>query len=365
MITGADIGGAQNHLLYLSDWFSKKGHDVHVVLGEEGPLQQALAEQNIAATVIPIPRTIKLAKDLKALWHVFLFIKKGNYDIVHSHSSKAGIIARLAGFLNHTSKNIYTAHGFVFTDPTLSSKKKNLYLSLEKLFSSISTNIITVSNYDYQQGKTYGIKEQKMSVIHNGIPEQAITSHSDWQKKQLRLRDTDKKVIGFVGRFVSEKNLDMLLRLASRFNGQKVEFWLIGNGPLYDHYQTEIVKRNLQAIVQLKGHQDNVLEWMDNMHAMVITSHKEGLPYVLLEACGRGLPVISTDVGGVKEVVDPYGTRDILVDINDDEAMYRKLVSLVSDDSAREEMGKVLLERAGAFTVEQMCLETNEVYLFK
>lgn len=205
-----------------------------------------------------------------------------------------------------------------------------------------------------------------MSVIHNGIPERTIISHSDWEKKQLRLRDMDKKVIGFVGRFASEKNLDMLLRLASRFKGQKVEFWLIGDGQLYDHYQTEIVKRNLQAIVQLKGYQENVLEWMDNMHAMVITSHKEGLPYVLLEACGRGLPVISTDVGGVKEVVDPNGTRDILlVDINDDEAMYRKLVSLVSDDSAREELGKVLLERAGAFTVEQMCLETNEVYLFK
>ncbi|WP_066259026.1 glycosyltransferase family 4 protein [Neobacillus drentensis] len=365
VITGADIGGAQNHLLYLSEWFSKQGHEVHVVLGEDGPLKQALIRRSIETMVIPIPRTIKIAKDLQALWKVFLFIKKGNYDVVHSHSSKAGIIARLAGFLNRVKKNIYTAHGFVFTDPTLSAKKKTFYLLLEKVFSWMSTNIITVSTYDFQQGIAHGIRAKKMSVIHNGIPGGTILSVAEWEKKQQKLRVMDKKIVGFVGRFSSEKNIDMLLRVATHFkeeNNSSVEFWLLGDGPLFDFYQREINIRNLHSMIRLKGLQNHVHEWMDNMHAMVITSHKEGLPYVLLEACGRGLPVISTDVGGVKEVVDPEGNKNLLVKINDDQAMYHKLVSILSNDHLRTEQGRYFLNIASAFTVEQMCEETKKVY---
>jgi glycosyltransferase involved in cell wall biosynthesis len=365
VITGADIGGAQNHLLYLSEWFSKRGHDVQVVLGEDGPLNEELALRNIKATVIPIPRTIKLAKDVQSLWKVFLFIKKGNYDIVHSHSSKAGIIARLAGFLKRIDKNIYTAHGFVFTDPTLSTKKKAFYLFLEKAFSLLSTNIITVSHFDYEQGKAHGINEKKMSVIHNGIPKSIILSSAEWEKKEQKLHEMDKKVIGYVGRFSSEKNIDMLLRVAAIFKEEKnkqVKFLVIGDGPLFDHYQAEIKERGLESLIQLAGLQTNVYDWMDNMHAMVITSHKEGLPYVLLEACGRGLPVISTDVGGVKEVVDPQGDKNILVPINDDQAMYYQLVSLLSNDRLRAEQGRYFLALAGALTVEEMCLQTNKIY---
>ncbi|WP_144550525.1 glycosyltransferase family 4 protein [Bacillus sp. X1(2014)] len=365
VITGADIGGAQNHLLYLSEWFSKHGHDVHVVLGEDGPLKQELARLNIGTTIIPIPRTIQFSKDLQALWRVFHFIKKGNYDVVHSHSSKAGIIARFAGYLNRVKKNIYTAHGFVFTDPTLSTKKKHFYLLLEKIFGWMSTNIITVSNYDFQQGKAHGIHAGKMTVIHNGIPESTILSLTEWENKQQRLRKTDKKVVGFVGRFSSEKNIDMLLRVASLFrehNNDQVEFWILGDGPLFNYYQNEINKRNLQSIIQLKGMQTSIHDWMDQMHAMVITSHKEGLPYVLLEACGRGLPVVSTDVGGVKEVVDPKGDKDILVPINDDNAMYQQLVSILTDDSLRTELGRYFLNLADMVTVEHMCLETIEIY---
>jgi glycosyltransferase involved in cell wall biosynthesis len=363
VITGADIGGAQNHLLYLSDWFASQGHNVEVVLGEEGPFQTALANQNIKTTVIPIPRTIKLAKDLKAVHKLFLFIKKGNYDIVHSHSSKAGIIARLAGFLNRTKKNIYTAHGFVFTDPTLSKKKKTFYLLLEKVFSWLSTDIITVSDFDYQQGKEHGINARKMSVIHNGIPEDTILSKIDWDTKQQKLRKTEKRVIGYVGRCSSEKNIDMLLRVAELFRNQEnLEFWMLGEGPMFGHYQKEIKRRNLDSLIHLKGNQNNVLEWMDKMHGMVITSHKEGLPYVLLEACGRGLPVISTDVGGVREVVDPQGTENLLVQINDDEVMYQRLLSLIKNNDIREQLGKYFLTRADCFTVEQMCLQTNLIY---
>jgi glycosyltransferase involved in cell wall biosynthesis len=362
-ITGADIGGAQKHLLYLTEWFSQKGHEVHVVLGEEGTLREELAKQNIETTVIPIPRTIKIWEDTKAIWKLFVFMKKGRYHLVHSHSSIAGIIARLAGFFNRIDKNIYTAHGFVFTDPTLSSKKRRLYLLLEKVFSWVSTDIITVSNFDFKQGIAHGIARRKMSVIHNGIPGKQIISIVKWEKMQQRLHKRNTKVVGFVGRFASEKNLDMLLRVASRFRGQNVEFWLIGDGPLYEHYQNEIREQKLEAIVQLKGNQDNVLEWMDQMHTMVITSHKEGLPYVLLEACSRGLPVISTDVGGVKEVIDPHGTKDLLVEINDDEAMYQRLISLLVNDSYREEVGRYYLELANRFTVEHMCQQTEKVYL--
>ncbi|MDQ1144163.1 glycosyltransferase involved in cell wall biosynthesis [Bacillus sp. SORGH_AS 510] len=362
VITGADIGGAQRHLLYLSNWFSKQGHEVHVVLGEDGPFKDELEKQNIKAIVIPIPRTIKWKEDLYALWNLSRFIQKGGYDVVHSHSSKAGIIARLASFMNRVRKNIYTAHGFVFNDPTLTKKKKYFYLWLEKSFSWISSHIITVSAYDYHQGATYGMKEQKLSVIYNGIPENQILSQSEWAVKQKRLRHTKRKIIGFVGRFASEKNLDMLLRVASHFTDENVEFWLIGDGPLFNHYQREVMKQNLQSTILLKGSQDNVYEWMDQMHVMIITSHKEGFPYVFVEACGRGLPVISTNVGGIKEVLDSHGKENLLVPINGDDEMVQRLHSILSDDTIRLDLGMYCLEIAQQLTVEQMCVKTNNVY---
>ncbi len=365
VITGADIGGAQKHVLYLADWFSRNGHDVRVVVGEDGPFIKELNDRHVEVTVIPIPRTIHIVQDLKALWKLVRYLHREKFDVVHSHSSIAGILTRIAGFLNRVEHNIFTAHGFVFTDPTLSKKKKWVYLLLEKMCSWISTQIITVSAFDYQKGLEAGINQHKMHVIPNGIPNETIISLPDWQQKQVRLAQQDKRIIGFVGRFASEKNLDMLIRVAAHFKKhqqENIEFWLLGDGPLFDHYQAEISRQELTSFIQLKGEQEHVSDWMDRMHVLVITSHKEGLPYVLLEACGRGLPVISTDVGGIKEVVDPQNNKNILVKINDDEAMYQRLLSLLSDDPYREEQGKYFLNLSGIYSVELMCKQTTELY---
>ena len=115
-------------------------------------------------------------KDFKAILEVYRFLKNERFDIIHSHSSKAGIIARIAGFLYHSKKNIFTAHGFVFTDPTLSKRKKTIYLLLEKICSLISTDIITVSKFDYEKGMEFGLNHKKMHVVYNGTPAESIIS---------------------------------------------------------------------------------------------------------------------------------------------------------------------------------------------
>ena len=168
--------GAQRHVFYMAKWFLSNGHEVQVIVGENGPFVDLLSKYNIRTTIIPISRKIKLLNDSKAVLEVYRFLKNGKFDIVHSHSSKAGIITRIAGFLNHSNKNIFTAHGFVFTDPTLSRQKKLFYLLLEKMCSWISTDIITVSKFDYEKGIEHGINHHKMHVVYNGIPAQSIIS---------------------------------------------------------------------------------------------------------------------------------------------------------------------------------------------
>ena len=135
VITGGDIGGAQRHVYYMAKWFLAKGHEVQVVVGENGPFVELLTRANVGVTIIPIPREIKLRQDLKAILKVYHFLKNEKFDIIHSHSSKAGIIARIAGFVNRTKMNIFTAHGFVFTDPTLTKRKKTIYILMEKICS--------------------------------------------------------------------------------------------------------------------------------------------------------------------------------------------------------------------------------------
>ena len=365
VITGGDIGGAQKHVFYMAKWFVSKGHEVQVVVGENGPLVDLLSQSNIHTKIIPIPREIKLWKDIKAIWEVYHFLKNGRFDIIHSHSSKAGIIARIAGFLYHSKKNIFTAHGFVFTDPTLDKRRKTLYFLLEKICSWISTDIITVSKFDYEKGIERGLKSKKMHVVYNGIPAESIISRSALDKKIRFLQNRNKIIIGFVGRFVSEKNMDMILRVAYLFkmnNQENVEFWLIGDGPLFDHYKAKIEEQGLNTIIHLRGNQDHILSWMDQMNILMITSHKEGLPFVLLEALSRGLPIVSTDVGGIKEVVDPNGTKDIIVPINADLEMYNKLNRILQDDSLYDQLAKDALQAGSPLTVENMCVQTEEIY---
>ena len=158
----------------------------------------------------------------------------------------------------------------------------------------------------------------------------------------------------------------MILRVAHLFkmnNHENIEFWLIGDGPLWDHYRTKIEEQDLSKMVHLKGNQDHILPWMDMMNILMITSRiKEGLPFVLLEALSRGVPVVSTDVGGVKEVVDPKRTKDIIVPINDDLQMYHKLNHILKEDSLYHQLANDALRLVSTFTVENMCIQTEEIY---
>jgi glycosyltransferase involved in cell wall biosynthesis len=366
VITGADIGGAQRHVMQQVTWFTANGNVVEVVTGEEGPLVDWLIARNIAVTIIPIKRTIQAVADWRAFLTLSKHIKQNSYDIVHCHSSKAGIIGRLAAFVNRTKKIVFTAHGFVFTDPTLSKKKKAFYLFLERLFGLFSTDIITVSHYDYRAGIQIGLPPRKLHVIHNGIQSEDIISESDWNEKQAKLQNSEKQIIGFVGRFASEKNIDMIIRLAERMKGDRssvsIEFWLVGDGKLEADYRRIVKEKGLGDLVRFLGNQDDVLSLMDQMHLLLITSHKEGLPYVLLEAMGRGLPVLSTDVGGIKEVLDPTGELDVLVTLNDDQKMYDKINMLLQQPTQREALGKRLLQNATTCTAELMCEKTKEIY---
>jgi glycosyltransferase involved in cell wall biosynthesis len=366
VITGADIGGAQRHVMHLVEWFHHNGNVVEVVTGEEGPLVDWLLAREIVVTVIPIPRKIRPKEDWRAFLKLKRHLKQNRYDVVHSHSSKAGIIGRLAAGVCRVPKIVFTAHGFVFTDPTLSKRKKAFYTFLERLFGGLSTDIITVSHYDYRAGISIGLSPRSLHIIHNGLPVRNLLPVSGWEKKQTRLRVSERKIIGFVGRFASEKNIDMIIRIAELFkhNGKidDVEFWLIGDGKLEAHYRREVSEKGLSEWFHFLGNQDDVISWMDQMHLLLVTSHKEGLPYVLLEAMGRGLPVISTDVGGIKEVLDPFGEHELLVSLNDDQKMYDKINKLLNDSSLREMIGKILLQQAEACTATIMCEKTNGIY---
>jgi glycosyltransferase involved in cell wall biosynthesis len=365
VITGADIGGAQKHLMDLIQYFKVFGDKVEVVTGEDGPLVEWLKEKNIPVTIISIPRKIEWKKDFLAFRKLSKHISQNQYDVVHCHSSKAGIIGRLAAYVNRIPKIVFTAHGFVFTDPTLSKKKRAFYIFLEKVFGVLSSDIITVSQYDLDAGRKIGLSSRKLHVIHNALPKEDVVPLNDWEKKQELLRNAETKIIGFVGRLVSEKNVDMIIRLASLFKQnsvEKINFWLIGDGKLENHYRKMVQEKDLDNIITFWGNQANVLRLMDQMHIQIITSHKEGLPYVLLEAMGRGLPVVSTDVGGVKEVLDPEGKHGVIVPINGDQMMYERIVDLVQNHPHRELLGKKMLEQVSECSVDKMGKKTQAIY---
>lgn len=353
IITRADtVGGAQVHVRDIGSYLIEKGHQVQVITGVKGPYNQTLSEWKIPNLACDcFEQTIKPYQDGKTLAQLTELIRDYQPDLVSTHSSKAGILGRMACKLTKTPC-LFTAHGWAFTEG-VPEPKKTIYRYLEKLAAPLGKRIICVSEHDRAIGITAGMNPQNLLTIHNGRPDVS---------EDLLAQPSKNHPISLVmvARFDQQKDHETLLRAAQIFPEVEVNF--IGDGPKLDTIQNLAKTLKMTDRVNFLGFCPDVAQYLSQGSIFTLISHWEGFPRTIVEAMRSRLPVIATDVGGVKEAVIDEVTG-FCVPPRDIKALQEKLNCLITRPELREKMGQAGRERyEQEFTFEKMFQETFKVY---
>ncbi|MDD5130586.1 MAG: glycosyltransferase family 4 protein [Candidatus Omnitrophica bacterium] len=368
IITKLELGGAQKQLLSLIRGLNKQAYTVFLLTAKDGLLvEEALAlDSLILHRAKFLERKINPLKDLLALIEIFNFIRKNQIQIVHTHSSKAGVLGRLAAALAGVKIIIHTVHGWSFHTHQFFIANR-LYLFLEKICAFFTSKIIVVSNWDKNKGldSSIGKKEQYVTIRY-GI------DYADFQKKESsdavrRSLEVDAKdqVVGMIACFKPQKSPLAFVRLAFAVKKDlpSVKFVLAGDGILFPEVLCLIKKLHLEGQVILTGWRRDIPEVLSCLDVFVLTSLWEGLPIVVLEAMASGVPVAATDTGGIREVVIS-GKTGYLSRAQDIDSLKNQVIELLKNNQKREEFIKSSrnLVSAKEFSTSTMVDMTEKLY---
>lgn len=226
-------------------------------------------------------------------------------DIVHCHSSKAGIVGRMAAKKCGIKKIIYTPNAYAFEAPDISSIKRYVYISAERFLSRYATSItINVSKGEQNLAYKYGLnKKDKFILIYNAIPNIELPEKSIL-KKELGLKD-NVHYVGVTARCARQKDPITFLKIAQRVvqEIEDVEFLYIGDGEMMQEMKIFVKEHTLEDKVHLLGFRSDASIIVGVLDVYLSTALYEGLPYSMIEAMRAGVPIIATDVVGNKELV--------------------------------------------------------------
>jgi glycosyltransferase involved in cell wall biosynthesis len=247
-------------------------------------------------------RELSFWSDARAFWKIFKFLRAERPQVVHTHTAKAGALGRLAAWMAGVPVIVHTYHGHVFYG-YFSPTKTKLYLLIERLLGLVSTRIIAISESQQTELSTkYGVvPEEKICLIPNGFDLKRFgTLKREDVRKGLGLR-ADDFVLIWAARVVPVKDVSLLAEVIRKESEaqSKAYFLVVGDGE---------DKSKLEQLVQgcsnfrLLGWQDNMENIWSAGDAALLTSRNEGTPSALIEAMATGLPFVSTNVGGVKDL---------------------------------------------------------------
>jgi glycosyltransferase involved in cell wall biosynthesis len=351
VITRSELGGAQAVVLaYLRSLRIRI--DLALATGEEGFLTDEARALGVAVFVVPelVPK-ISPRLDWQAVRALNHVIREYKPDLVHAHSSKAGVIGRLAASLTKVP-SVFTAHGFAFTE-NAGVRRRIIAIVGERIAASLGSAVIAVSDYDSDLAvRCRVLARNQVCVIHNGIADVSLRA-APAVGRQVN--------IAMVARFAAPKAHDCLLRALHGLQGN-FNLWLIGDGPDIRQARADCARLGLSDRVVFMGARNDVPELLAKAHVFVLASNYEGLPISILEAMRAGLPVVASDVGGVCESVSD-GENGFLVPCGDELTLRERLQRLVSSETLRAKLGAASRRRyVEEFTAERMVSKTLAVY---
>jgi glycosyltransferase involved in cell wall biosynthesis len=355
IVTRADpIGGAQIHVRDLAAAVQAQGHFATVITSGSGPFIDELRAQDTPTILLrDLVVPIAPARDLRALREIRAVLRDIRPDLLTAHSSKAGVLGRLAG-RSLRIPVVLTVHGWSFT-PGIPSFQAALYRQIERMVGPLASKIITVSQFDRRLALDAHIAaEGRVVTVHNGMPDVPARLRADPARTPPRLV--------MVARFGAQKDHPTLLRALAGLLDCPWSLDLIGDGPLMGDMESLAATLGLADRIQFLGQRMDVDQILARAQASLLVTNWEGFPLSILEAMRAGLPVVATSVGGVGESVKD-GETGYLVPRGDVDLLRDRIRRLLSSPDMRVGLGTRGRDRYEQhFTLDHSVSKTIAVY---
>ncbi|NOZ63597.1 MAG: glycosyltransferase family 4 protein [Caldiserica bacterium] len=372
VITRLILGGAQENTIYTVEGLKKFGYEVTLYtgppLGPEGSLAGKAGELGIHPVTIPsLRRNPHPVLDYASFGTLLALFKKNKYHIVHTHSSKAGILGRWAAYFSKIPIIVHTIHGlpfFPYQHPFLNF----LYLNSERITAPITDKIITVCEAMKFKALSAGVgKEHQYATVYSGMELDPFLSTvpSPQLREKLGIKEGE-VVIGKIARLFPLKGHKFVVRIAPEVIKKfpRVKFLLVGDGILREKLMERIKELKLEDRFIFAGlvPPEKIPDYLALMDIVIHTSLREGLARVIPQAMAAGKPVVTWDLDGSGEIVQE-GETGFLIPSQEEEKLKKAIFCLLENRELREKMGekgKKLVDPL--FRKEEMARRIHEVY---
>lgn len=367
IITKLELGGAQQNTLFTVSHLDPRRFRPILITGEPGMLDdEARGLSGVEFHQVPsLVRPIQPAADLRALLGLTRLLRRLRPTIVHTHSSKAGILGRWAARLAGVPIIIHSIHGFGFT-PAQHPMVRALLMAAERMTSRVTTRFIAVSEANRQRGIELELfSVERCALIRSGVDLHLfrhIRVEVEKKKRDLGL-EPDRPVVGMVAPLKPQKAPLDFVRVAALVHKVRpdAQFLLIGDGELHSEVETAAQRHGLADSFRLLGWRRDIPEVLRCLDVLALTSRWEGLPRVYLEALASGVPVVGTNVDGAAEVVRD-GVNGYLVEPGDVGRMAKEVLALLRDPERARQMGRQGQALAEEFDIHQMVRRQEAEY---
>jgi glycosyltransferase involved in cell wall biosynthesis len=347
LITHLEPGGAQETVLLLADGLRRRGLEVKVGAHPSGSLQPRL--QEIGVPVVPVPhlvRPVAPAGDARAYREIARMIRDRGFDVVHTHSSKAGVLGRLAAKRARVPAIVHTSHGLP-VNPDMSAAERVLLLGAERAAARASDRIVAVSRATADELVALRLaRPGQIAIIPSGIDVDRFRNGPLREDaRRLLGLPIGGPVVGWVGRHFPQKRPDLVVRIARSVVEAVPEasFVMVGDGPGF----ADAVDSTRGSRIHVIGYRPDIETAYAAMDVFLLASAWEGLPRTVLESGAAGVPVVATDVSGISEVVRD-GETGRLAPVGDWRALAEGVAELLRDEEERATMGKAIRELVGS-----------------
>ena len=313
--------------------------DVTVLTGPK-PTDRELGDPPVRHISVPIVRPIRPFADLRTVSHLAGVFRRERFDVVHSHTSKAGIVATLAARRAKVPLILHTYHGLAHYDgqPRL---PYYVYRTFERFACRYRDHVFSQNHGDLPECARLIGSEERASYEGNGVDAERVRARAaENVERAERDYPGDGLRIAMVSRLEPVKRVHVFLQVCEGLRRDGVAFSAViaGQGPLENALRTELTNRGLESCVRILGWTPHVCSLVAVADVVTLTSEKESVPRALMEAMALGKPIVATDVPGTRELVTD-GQTGHLTPLDDIEAMIVRIKALADNVTLRASIG--------------------------
>lgn len=371
VIARLNVGGPAVHVALLAAGMKQRGYEVELLTGRVGPSEGDMGYYAVERGVTPVMhedlgRELHPLKDLGLFFRFLRYFRETRPDVVHTHTAKAGAVARPAAWLAGVPVIVHTFHGHVFRH-YFGRLKSWIFLTIERILASFTTRIIVLGDEQKREMSELGIGDpRRIAVVPLGLELEALARvprRTGRLQAQLGL-PAGTRLVAIVARLVPVKCHEDFFRAAARVIAQreKVAFLVVGDGELREWAGSRVAELGIAHAVHFMGWQQQMEAIYPELDVLTLTSRNEGLPTVIIEAMAAGVPVVSTRVGSVADMVTS-GEEGFVVEPGDVEGIARGVIEILDRPDAAETMAMKGREKAlRSYGTDRMIEDLDRLY---